>query len=331
MPTSGYVPGAAQPAPMLTDFAIQASTPPENFVGNLILPDAETASFMGKAPVRGNEELEVDDDDLIGNKTDFPEVMFSEGETSWELGMHGRKAIVGAVSIEKARQTARFNGAGGDPLYNLETRVTGLLTAQNMRRNELLRIRRILNTALYPADNVFDSIEIDTATDLRETLITASEVVEAAGQGPANLVVFGRGALRGADRNPSLLDLMPEDSPRVLTRGAISTLMRLPEDTSRVEFATAVYRTRPGETPKAMFDNWIWVGRVKAAPDGKAAFGWNYWMPCMENGQRIYMNRILVGNQENRHIGLKNFYLPSDEDFSLGVLIPTTISEPEEE
>jgi hypothetical protein len=44
----------------------------------------------------------------------------------------------------------------------------------------------------------------------------------------------------------------------------------------------------------------------------------------MQNGQRIYVNRLVVGNQENRHIGLLNFYRPVPEDFSQGVLIPVT-------
>lgn len=326
MPDTGYVNGAAQPAPMLSRFAITATTPPENFVGNLILPDAQTDTFLGKAPTHGNEELEVDDDDLIGNKTDFPEIMWSEGETSWELGMHGRMAVIGALSIEKARQAQRASGAGADPMYNLESRVTGLLAAQNVRRTELLKWRRILDVDLYPDENVFDSIEIDTTTILRETLIGASEIVEAQGQGPANLIVFGRGALRGADRNANLLDLLPDTSPQVLTRGLIRTLTQLPEETTRVEFATAVYRQKPGGPLVPMMDNFIWVGRVKAAPDGRAAFGWTYWMNCSENGKRVYMNRLLVGVQETRHLGLKNYYLASPEDFSLGVIIPTTVS-----
>jgi len=326
MPDQGYVNGAAQPAPMLSRFAITATTPPENFMANLILPDAQTDTFLGKAPVRGNEELEVDDDDLIGNKTDFPQVMWSEGETAWELGMHGRRATIGALSIERARQAQRAAGSGGDPMYDLETRVTGILVAQNLRRTELLKWRVILDETIYPAENVLDPIEIDTTSILRETLITASEIVEAQGQGAANLILFGRGALRGADRNANLLDLLPETSPQVLTRGLIRTLTQLPEESTRVEFASSVYRSTPGGPLIPMMDNHIWVGRVKAAPDGKAAFGWTYWMNCMENGKRVYMNRLLLGNQETRSIGLKNYYLPSPEDTSLGVLIPTTFS-----
>lgn len=321
---NGYIPGAPQPAPMLSRFAQTAATPPENFVGNLVFPDTQTDTLLGKAAVRPNEELLVDDDDLIGAGTDYPEILLSESETEFELGLHGRKATIYAHDILKAQMAARMSDGGGDPAYNLETRATGILVAQNTRRNELLKMNALQNTALYPVANVFPSIVIDTADNVRESLIEMSEQVEAAGQGPANLIIFGRGALRGADRNANLLALLPADQPKVLTRSLIQTLMRMPEDASRVEFATAVYRQRPGGPDIAMFDMVIWVGRVKPAPDGKAAFGWNYWVP--ENGKRFYMSRAVLGVQENREIGLRNYYKVSPEDMSLGCIRPVTLS-----
>lgn len=326
---SGFIPGAQVPAPELMRYAQTAAIPPENFVGNLVFPDAQVDSFMGIAPIIGNEALEAWDDDTVGNKTDFNEVQISQGDTSWELGMHGRKAIIGVVAIMKAKMAAQMaRGAGNataDPVFDLESRVTNVLVAQNARHNELLKIGQLINEDNYDDANVFDSIEIETTTELIPYLLAASEQVEAAGRGPANAIIFGKGAASGARKNENLMALLPEDAIQFITPELFTTLLQLPVGQAQVLFATAMYRKRAGDAPVAMMDDFIWVGRIPQAgnPDGNV-FGRNYWHPCEQNGQRLYVNRLLVGNAENRHIGVLNFYRPAVEDANLGVLIPIT-------
>lgn len=337
MPPSGYLPGAAAPAPMLSRFAQTAAVPPENFVGNLVFPDAQVDSFYGLAPIIGNSDMEAWDDDTVGNKTDFNEIVLSEGEYEWELGAHARKAIIGVQQIMKAQHARQMARGGGnttaDPVFDLEARFTRTLVAQNMRHNEILKIGQLLKTTPvvgsmsgnYPTSHVLPSIEIETTTVLRETLITASGLVEDAGFGPANAIIFGEGAIRGADLNPTMLDLLPPDAPRVITRDVLIPLLRLPTGQAQVLFATAKYKKRAKDAPVPMMNDHIWVGRIPQAgsPDGDV-FGRNYWHPCLQNGQRLYVNRLIVGNQENRHIGVLNFYRPVVENGALGVLIPVT-------
>lgn len=321
-----FIPGAAQPAPLLSDFAEEAAAPAENFVGNLIMPDTPVDSFLGISAVHANETLDVDYDDTIGDRTDYPEIIFAEGETSWELGMHGRKAIIGAVAIMKARQAAQMARGGGgtsDPIFDLERNATDTIVKQLTRRNELLRMREILNEDNYPDANVFDPIEIDTTTELRETLIAGAKLVESAGFGPATMIVFGGTAIEGAEKNENVLALLGDDQEKVLTTSLFLNLMRLPEGQASVQFSSALYKNKAGEIVP-MMDRYIWIGR--AGSTRGVSFGRNYIHPNPENGKTWYVNRLLVGNQENRHIGARGFYRPNPEHTELGVLIPVTLS-----
>ncbi len=342
MAVSGFIPGAAQPAPMLERFARPALVPPENFVGDQIFPDVQVDSFIGIAPIRGNEELEAYDDDTIGLKTDFPEIMISESEYEWELGYHVLKVIIGVLKMIKARQAqAMARGAGNataNPQFDLESRLTQLLVKQNVRHNEYLKIGQLLKvtpvvggmSGNYPTANILPSIEIDTiaAAGFTQSLATAAARVEAAGKGPANMIVFGNGAWDGALKNPAFVDLLPDTAYKIMTADAFRPILRLPEGAQpQVLIASATYKTKKKATPVPMMNLHIWVGRVNPNPQGDGdGFGFNYWHPCLQNGQRIYVNRMVVGNAENVHIGLQNFYRPLVNDGSQGVLIPVTLS-----
>lgn len=332
MTISGMVPGAAVRAPMLERFAKPALVPPENFVGNEIFPDVQVDSFLGLAPIRGNEELEAFDDDTIGLKTDFPEIMVSESSYEWELGYHGRKVIIGTVQKIKAEQARRMaigGGSNANPAFDLEARLTQLLVKQNARHNEFLKIGQLVKEANYPADNVLDPIEIDTVTtaSFLETLQTAGMLVEAAGKGPANTIVFGSGAWNGSLINANFADLLPDTAYKILTADTFVPILKLPQGNGRVLIATATYKTKKKGAITPMMNLHIWVGRTNPNPQGDGdGFGFNFWHPCQQNNQRIYVNRMVVGNAENIHIGIQNFYRPLVNDGAQGVLIPVTLS-----
>lgn len=337
---SGYIPGAAVRAPMLERMAKPALIPPENFVGETIFPDNPVASFLNIAPIRGNEELEAYDDDTIGLKTDFPEVMISEGEYEFELGYHGRKAIIGVLQMIKARQAQAMNvgmggGGGTNEQFSLESRITNILVAQNVRHNEFLKIGQLLRTANYTAGHVLDPFAIDTATtaEFLALLAEGAALVEAAGKGPANTIVFGDGAWTGAMKNENYIDLLPDTAYKIMQPEAFLPILKLPTKSTtdapapQVLIATATYKTKKKAAPVPMMNLHIWIGRTNATPDGTGnGFGYNHWHPCEQNGQRIYINRMVVGNAENVHIGLQNFYRPVVNDGSQGVLIPVTVA-----
>jgi hypothetical protein len=333
MPPSGYIPGAGVRAPMLERFAKPSLKPPENFVGNLVFPDAQVTSFLNLAPISGNEELEVADDDMAGLKTDFNEVMFSEAEYEFEIGFRGRKAIIGVIQKMKAEQAAalaRGLGSSSNEMFNLESRVTNLITAQHVRRNELLKIGQLTKTANYPTANVLDPIEIDTITAAAfvELLSTAGALVEAAGHGPATDIIFGAGAWNGALRNASMLDLLPDTAYKILTADAFLPVLKLPANASpRVSIATATYKTKKKATPTPMMNLYIWVGRTNPNPSGSGdGFGYNFWHPHPDSGGPIFVYRMVVGSQRNIHISVEGFDRPLVNDGSQGVLIPVTLS-----
>lgn len=339
---SGYIPGAAARAPILERFARPALKPPENFVGNLVFPDAQVTSFLNLAPITGNEELEVADDDMAGNKTDYPEVMFGEDEYEWEIGLRGRKAIIGQVQLAKAAQAealAKGLGASGNAMFDLEKRVTNLITAQHVRRNELLKIGQLLKvtpvaggmSGNYPTANILPSIEIDTITSSAfiQTLAAAANRVEAAGKGPATDIIFGAGAWDGAWLNPNFAaDLLPSDAFKILTPETFLPVLRLPKTGApRVTIATATYKVKKKSTPVPMMNLHIWVGRTNATPDGSGeGFGYNYWHPHPDSGGPIFVYRMVMGSQRNVHISVEGYDRPLVNDGAQGVLIPVTLS-----
>jgi len=331
---SGYIPGAGVRAPMLERFAKPALKPPENFVGNVVFPDARVDSFLNLAPITGNEELEVADDDMAGLKTDFNEVKFAEAEYEWEIGFRGRKAIIGALQKMKAEQAAALaRGLGGstsNPMFDLESRVTNLITAQHVRRNELLKVGQLLKTANYPGANVLASIEIDTATTtaVLEKLAAAAARVEAAGKGPANTIIFGDGAWSGALRNENLVSLLPDTAYKIMTADAFRPILRLPEGANpQVLIATATYKTKKKADPIPMMNLHIWVGRTNPTPSGNGdGFGYNYWHAHPESGGPIFVYRMVVGSARNIHLSVEGFDRPLVNDGAQGCLIPVTLS-----
>lgn len=338
MPPSGYVPGAAVRAPLLERMAKPALIPPENFVGNIVFPDNRVDNFLNLAPISGNEVLEVADDDTIGLKSDFPEVMFSEDEYEFELGYHGRKAIIGQLQLIKARQARDMAVGSGNtdanPQFDLESRVTNLLVAQSERRAEFLKIGQLLKTSNYPTGHVLPSIEINTmtATAFLQTLTAAGSLVEAAGKGPANTIIFGDGAWSGAMTSEEFVSMLPDTAYKILTPSAFTPMLRIPEQSTtdtpgpRVLIASATYKTKKKAAPIPMMDLFIWIGRVQPNPQGDGSgFGYNHWHPCIQNGQQIYVNRLVMGNAENIHIGVQRFFRPLVNDGKQGVLIPVTI------
>ena len=340
MPPSGYIPGAGARAPMLERFARPALKPPENFVGNVIFPQARVDSFLGLAPITGNEELEVADEDAAGLKTDFNEVILSESEYEWEIGFRGRKAIIGWLQKMKAEQAAAmargFGNTGSNELFNLESRVTNLITAQHVRRNELLKIQQLTKTANYPSGHVLSSFAIDTATSaqLLALLAEAALLVETAGHGPANTIVFGGGAWQGALANPNYKDMLPDTAYKILTASAFLPVLQLattgsvPEaEAPQVLLATATYKTKKKATPIPMLNMYMWVGRRgNPAPNGNGdGFGYNFWHPHPESGGEIFVYRMVVGSARNIHLSVEGFDRPLVNDGAQGVLIPVTV------
>lgn len=329
---SPAVPGQPLPMPLLEQFARPALIPPEDFVGADIFPDAKVDSFYGIAPVPGNEELEnIDADDTVGRKSDFLEVTFAADSYDFQLGLRARKVIIGALDIEKARIQQRMAGGGSDALFDLESRGTNLIVSQHVRRNEFLKMLLLQDTNVYPAGNVLDPVEIDSVstTAFLSLLSTAARLVGGAGRGPANYILFGDGAWNGAMANEGFVDLFPDTAYKILTEEAFMPVLKLPADANpRVRIATATYKPKGkrSTTPVPMFNDFIWIGRVDPQPGetGGNGFGRGYWHPCMENGQRNYVNRLLVGNAETRHIGVKGYDRPAVNDPKLGVLIPVT-------
>ncbi len=334
MNDSGYIPGAGARAPMLERFAKPALKPPENFVGNIVFPDQQVDSFLGLAPITGNEELEVYDDDLAGLKTDFPEVMISEGEYQWELGMHGRKVIIGAVQKMRAQQAAAMargsGNSGANPMFDLESRLTNVITAQHVRRNEFLKISQLLKTSNYPSGNVLDPIEIDTVTSsaFLQVLAAGAARVEAAGKGPANTIIFGDGAWSGALANVNFTDLLPDTAYKIMTASAFTPILKLPEGASpQVLIASATYKTKKKADPIPMMNLHIWIGRTNPTATGTGdGFGFNFWHPHPENGQQIFVYRLVVGSARNVHISVEGFYRPLVNDGAQGVLLPVTLA-----
>lgn len=340
MPPSGYIPGVGSRAVLLERFAKPALNPPGDFVGNFIFPQARVDTFYGLAPISGNEFLEVDDDDRAGLKNDFPEVLFGESEYEWEIGFRGRKAIIGRLQqIKAAHAAAMSKGLGGssNEQFNLESRVTNLITAQHVRRNELLKIRQLLKvtpvvgsmSGNYPTANVLSSIEINTATttQLLDTLSTAVNRAKAAGKGQPNAIVFGDGAWTGALSNPNYKDMLPDTAYKILTAEAFAPVLRMPDGSMPLlRVATATYKTAKKAAPVPMMDLHIWVGHVNTTPDGSGTgFGYNFWHPHPDSGGEIFVYRMTVGSARTVHISVEGFDRPLVNDGSQGVLIPVTI------
>lgn len=327
---SGYLPGAAVPQPMLARAAKSLAGYPENFVGNLIMPDTRVESFQFVAPIHGDEGLEAVDDDTVGRQSDYLQILMSEGQYEASVGSHARKATIGQIDMMRAREAqrnAQANGGGGGglgPVFDLQARFTTTLLQQNMRHNEVLVLSLVTSPANYSATHVFPTLNVRTSAVVRETIIEASNTIEDDTGQPANTVVFGVGARRGAEQNANMLNLLPEDAVRVLTRDTLRTILSLP-DTGQVAFATARVKDTANGASRPIMDNFIWVGRVVAAEDGvNATFGRNYWRPDDRNNQRLYVNRYVWGVQENVDIGIINHYRPAITGKNYGVLIPTT-------
>lgn len=338
MAEEGFVPGAAVHAPELEMFMKPALIPPENFVGNLIFPDAQVVTFEGFAPKVGNEEMEVYEDDIVAFRGDFPQVQFSQEEVKWGMGYHGREIIIDQGQLMKADDArAMAIGFGNpqlNPLFDLESRSTNLITAQNLRRNEFIKMRVLQNTALpedggiYPAENVFDPIEIDTApaATINAELTRAVKVVNKYGRRPANLMVWGDTAWDGLLLNTTYAALMPNTEFKVMTPELFQRILRLPTGIGNVQIATAQFKKTAKSPSEPMFGRFVWIGAVGPQDGTDTNFGANLWRPCRQNKQRFYVNRRVAGNIENIHIAIQNFYQVFPNVGALGVLIPITLS-----
>jgi hypothetical protein len=329
MTTTPYIPGGGQQAPALAAIAHEEQENPlENFVGSEIFPDVEVASFEGYAPITYDDTLDAYDDDTVGKRADYPEVTIVQAQHKYTIGFHARKFIIDNHDRIKAEQQKALSGGGFDALFDLEARFTRVITGQNFRHNELLKMMELKNTAAYPADNVMPSLAIDTCTadEFLGSILTMAKRVERAQKGPANLIVMGDGASEGALRNPNLRALMPDDAPKVFTMEALLPLLRLPEGQARVRIATAGTRRVPKGPVTPMFDQWVWVGRA-GVPNRKGdGFGANLWHPTLDNRQRFFVYRLIVGSPRNIHVSIENFYRPFVNDYALGAIMPTTVA-----
>lgn len=326
MARSPYIPGAIVERPLLASAATDASAldRPENFIGRIVMPDTRTDEFSFTAPKYGADELEAVDDDTIGRGSDFKEVMLSEGFYDVEIGQHGRKIVITQNDIAKAERAKVHSTGGRDPVFDLKLRGTNVMMKQNDRHNELLIALLMTSAANYDASHVFPTLNTLTATNIRETILSASNLIEDDTGAPANAVFFGVSARTRAEQNPAFLDLLPESSVKVLTQATLRTILTLPE-TGTVMFPTARVRSKKNGATFPIWDNFIWVGRVVPDLDGiNATFGRNWWKPDHRNGQRVYVNEVMKGVQENVEIGLCNWYMPAITDADYGVLIPTT-------
>jgi hypothetical protein len=327
MPQSGYVPGAATYSPLLTRAALSTAPRSESFVGGLIMPDTRVETFAATAPIYGNEELEAWDDDIVGRASDFLESLVSEGSYDFSIGSHGRKATIPQQDIAKALEAQRvaraFGNGDASQVFDLKRRATNTMLLQNARHNELLILALTVSSANYSVSHVLGTLNVRTSAVVRETIIGASNLIEADTGEPANVVIFGVGARDGAQMNANLLTLLPDDAIKVLTRDALKTILGLPEG-GQVAFATAKVKRKASSVPEPMMNNFIWVGRTVPAEDSvNATFGRNYWKPDHRNGQRIYVNEQTWGVQENVSIGVINHYQPQITGKDYGVLIPT--------
>ncbi len=339
MPPSGHIPGAAVHAPILEEMAKPALIPPENFVGNIVFPDHRVDHFYNLAPIPSNTELEAFDDDTIGLKTDFPQIEITESEYNFEMGYHGRKFQLGVLQMIKARQaqalSAGLGATGTNAQFDLESRFTNILVRQNGRHEEFLKIQQLIDEDNYPTDNVFDSVEIDTITtaEFLATFAEAARLVEAAGKGPANTIIFGDGAWTGALKNENLTDLLPDTEYKILLPSAFLPTLRLPSKSTtdapaaQVLIASAGYKKKAKSATIPMMDLFIWLGRAQKTPQGDGSgFGYNHWHPCYQNSKRLYINRLVYGHAETVSVGLQTFYRPLVNDGAQGVLIPITVS-----
>lgn len=338
MPPSGYIPGAAVHAPMLEEMAKPALVPPQNFVGPLIFPDHKVDHFLNLAPMPSNEELVAFADDTIGLSTDFPQIEITEDEYSFEMGYHGRKFQLGVLQMIKAEQAAALSrglgGTGTNAQFDLESRFTNILVRQNERHKEFLRMKQLVKTANYASGNVLAPIEINTitATAFLAWLADAAERVEAGGKGPANAIVFGAGAWKGALKNEPLRALLPDTAYQIMVPEAFLPVLQLPSQSTTnapapaVYIATGTYKKTAKGASIPMLDFFIWLGRVNPAAQGDGAgFGYTHWHPCMQNKQQIYINRLVWGHAETVSVGLQTFYRPLVNDGAQGVLGPVTI------
>lgn len=339
---TGYVPGAAVPKPLLARAAMAAPPFPALEVAQMIAPDTEVPSFQFTAPIYGNEGLEAADDDTIGRKSDFLEVTFSEGGYDASIGSHGRKATIGQLDLEKAEEAKEFLGAmagggtvNGDPVFDLKARVTTMLYQQNNLHNALLILLSAITPANYRASHVFDGVNtLNVRTgDVLETIQAASNLIEDDAGWPANKIVFGVGAIKGAQQNATLIGKLPDDSNSILTREGLRRMLADSMDVQagdaanaiQIGFATMRVKDRAINATRPIMDNWIWVGRTVPEQDSvNATFMRNFWKKVRQNRQRVYVNEQVWGVQENITIGLKNHYRPGVTGKDFGVLIETT-------
>jgi hypothetical protein len=331
MPPYSHLPGAAVPNNLLMRAAVSAASNdrPENFIGRIVAPDTQVDTFSFTAPKYNNEGLEADDSDLVGPGTDYHEIALSEGYYDESIGSHARKAVIYQEAIaraEEARNYANAVGGGGgrDQVFDLKARHTTAILQRIDRHNEVLIAALMTTAANYTLSHVFDEINVRTSAIIRETILAASTLIETDTGAPANAVFFGVGARTGAEQNATFLALLPENAPKVLTRDSLRAFLTLPE-TGTVMFPTARVKSKANGATRAIWDNFIWVGRVVADQDGlNETFARNYWKPDHRNRQRVYVNEISVGVQENVEIGAITHYKPAIVNKDYGVLIPTT-------
>lgn len=318
------------PKPLLAAAAINAAARPESWVGRFIMPDTPTDDFVFEAPTYGNEVLEAADDDTIADRTDFKETFFTEGFYDVSIGAHGRKVVLGAIAIMKAerrRAVARLMGnTVSDPVWDLKVRAAALILAQIQRHNELLILLMATTAANYAGTHVLATLNVRTSTTVRETIMAASRLIEADSPAglPANTVIFGAGATSGLEQNASILPLLPDNAPKIVTSAFLQDYVTL-EAGGTFATANAMYKSTKKAAPIPMMNNFIWVGRTVPQQDAvNATFGRNYVMPHPKSGQDVYANEVTEGVSENVELGVQKLYRPLITEKAYGVLIPTT-------
>jgi hypothetical protein len=309
--------------PLVAAAAIDRSQVPGDFVGQLIAPDFQVDSFDFDYPVFGNEALEAEDDDAVGNKGEFKEVKISEGTDSGNVFEHGRKALISRQEMQasnNADRMARQSGRAGSAQFNLRVRYAAVLRQQVLRRREIIIAKLATTSGNYDGSHVSPTLNVRTDADLREKVRVMSQtIVDDTGFEP-NTAIVGRGARFGMEVNAAIQDFMADNAPKFVTLDFLKQYLGL----ANVYFGGALSKKTSKSAATPIWDNVIWIGYVDpTANGGGGTWARNFWMPY-EGGGRADTQEIVVGNERNTWLSYAEMYNPVIVGADFAALIPTT-------
>lgn len=320
--------------PLVARAALDQTPIPENFVGQFVAPDFQVDSFKFDFPKFGQEWMEAEDDDAVGNKGEFKETKIFEGTDSASLFERGRKAMVSRAELQAAQIAERMasqNGGNANAVFDLKVRIASVLRGQVLRRSEYLILKKLASSGMYKASHVAGGVgspiagpvNVRTDTTLREKFMLAGQHIADATGFPPNTAVVGRGARFGLDLNPAVTSSLPDNAAKFVTPEFLVQFIGL----ENVYYASAMSKRNAKAKAIPIFDQFIWIGYVDPTVNGGGpTFMRNFWMPY-QDGQRAQATELAIGVEGNVWLSYAQMENAEVVGQDYGFLIPTTSAE----